>query len=335
MNNSETLLTGSGRERPADPLLSIMVPVFNEAESIDIFLSALCSALSKAGIGHYEILFINDGSSDATLPLLLERSHHIPELQIINLSRNFGKEAALTAGFDYAQGDMVLPIDVDLQDPPELIGRFIELWRQGYDMVYGIRGQRTSDTFLKHFTAHWFYRLFNHSTQIGIPENVGDFRLLDKRVVEILRQLPERNRFMKGLFAWVGFNSIGVPYTRTSRSAGETKWNYWKLWNFALDGIISFSSLPLRLWTYLGAVLAMLSFFYMLAIITRVILLGVDVPGYASLMSVILFLGGIQLLSLGIIGEYLARLFVEAKGRPIYIVEGVYGQNFRNNEKLS
>jgi glycosyltransferase involved in cell wall biosynthesis len=217
-------------------------------------------------------------------------------------------------------------MDVDLQDPPELIPRFLERWREGYDVVYGVRASRASDTTSKRMTAGWFYRLFNRLSQTRIPENAGDFRLIDRRAADVLRGLPERNRFMKGLFAWVGFRSVGVPYERAPRAAGTTKWNYWRLWNFAIDGLVSFSTVPLRVWTYVGALVALCSFLYALIIVARVILFGIDVPGYASLMTVVLFIGGVQLLSLGVIGEYLGRLFVEVKGRPVYVVDGVYEQ---------
>jgi hypothetical protein len=215
-------------------------------------------------------------------------------------------------------------MDIDLQDPPELIGSFIARWREGYDIVYGIRAARHSDTPAKRVSAGWFYRVFNSMSPVRIPPNVGDFRLVDRRAVEVLRQLPERNRFMKGLFAWVGFNSVGVPYERPERVAGTSKFNFWRLWNFAIDGVVSFSTAPLRAWFYVGLVIAVVAVLYALFIVTRVLIFGVDTPGYASLLIAVLLMGAIQLLSLGIIGEYLGRLFVEVKARPIYVVEGVY-----------
>jgi glycosyltransferase involved in cell wall biosynthesis len=311
--------------RPATPLVSLLVPVFNEEESIDLFIEATSRVMERAGLP-CEFVFVNDGSSDGTLPRLIERSRGDPRVRVVSLSRNFGKEAALTAGLDHARGDVVVPMDVDLQDPPELIPRFLERWREGYDVVYGVRASRASDTTSKRMTAGWFYRLFNRLSQTRIPENAGDFRLIDRRAADVLRGLPERNRFMKGLFAWVGFRSVGVPYERAPRAAGTTKWNYWRLWNFAIDGLVSFSTVPLRVWTYVGALVALCSFLYALIIVARVILFGIDVPGYASLMTVVLFIGGVQLLSLGVIGEYLGRLFVEVKGRPVYVVDGVYEQ---------
>ena len=272
----------------------------------------------------FELVFINDGSRDNTFARLFDRGRGDRRIRIVNLSRNFGKEAALTAGIDHAKGDILIPMDIDLQDPPELIQPFIARWREGYDIVYGVRTARLTDTRAKRMSAGWFYRVFNSLSPVRIPPNVGDFRLVDRRAVEVLRQLPERNRFMKGLFAWVGFNSIGVPYERPQRAAGTTKFNFWRLWNFALDGVVSFSTAPLRAWFYVGVVIAAIAVLYALFIVTRVLILGIDTPGYASLLIAVLLMGAIQLLSLGIIGEYLGRLFLEVKGRPIYVVEGVY-----------
>jgi len=245
-------------------------------------------------------------------------------IKVVNLSRNFGKEAALTAGIDHARGDILIPMDIDLQDPPELIGPFIDRWRQGYDIVYGVRSAREADTAAKRLSASWFYWAFNSMSPVRIPANAGDFRLVDRRATEVLRRLPERSRFMKGLFAWVGFNAIGVPYERPQRAAGSSKFNLWRLWNFALDGVVSFSTVPLRASFYGGLVIAAVAVLYALFIIGRVLIFGIDTPGYASLLIAVLSMGAIQLVSIGIIGEYLGRLFLEVKGRPIYIVEGVY-----------
>jgi glycosyltransferase involved in cell wall biosynthesis len=310
-------------DRGSSPLVSLLVPVYNEESSVEPFILATSQVLKSLNLP-FELLFINDGSRDQTLARLLALSTTNPAIRVVNFSRNFSKEAALTAGIDYTRGDVVIPIDVDLQDPPELIGRFVELWREGYDVVYGLRSNRDSDAPSKRWTSTLFYKFFNYLSPVKIPENVGDFRLIDRRVVNVLRILPERNRFMKGLFAWVGFRSIGVPYERPSRKTGVSKWSYWRLWNFALDGLIGFSTLPLRIWIYVGMFAATSSFIYALFIIFWVLTKGIDVPGYASLMTVVLFMGGIQLLSLGIIGEYLGRLFVEVKRRPIYLVDGVY-----------
>jgi glycosyltransferase involved in cell wall biosynthesis len=309
--------------RPTDPLLSLVVPVFNEEDSIDLFLDTVPPIMERDGF-RFEIVFVNDGSRDNTLARLLDRSAVDRRLRIVNLSRNFGKEAALTAGIDHARGDVIVPMDIDLQDPPELIEPFMARWREGYDVVYGVRTQRAWDTAAKRLSANWFYRVFNSLSPVRIPENVGDFRLVDRRAVDVLRLLPERNRFMKGLFAWVGFNAIGVPYERPQRAAGSSKFNLWRLWNFALDGVVSFSTAPLRAWFYVGVVIAAVAVLYALFIVTRVLLFGIDTPGYASLLIAVLLMGAIQLLSLGIIGEYLGRLFLEVKGRPIYVIEGVY-----------
>ena len=319
----ERQLATQRQRRPADPLLSLVIPVFNEEESIDLFLDTVIPVLENASL-RFELVFINDGSRDDTFARLFDRGRRDRRIRIVNLSRNFGKEAALTAGIDHAKGDILIPMDIDLQDPPDLIQPFIARWREGYDIVYGVRTARLTDTRAKRMSADWFYRVFNSMSPVRIPPNVGDFRLVDRRAVEVLRQLPERNRFMKGLFAWVGFNSIGVPYERPQRAAGMTKFNFWRLWNFALDGVVSFSTAPLRAWFYVGVVIAAIAVLYALFIVTRVLIFGIDTPGYASLLIAVLLMGAIQLLSLGIIGEYLGRLFLEVKGRPIYVVEGVY-----------
>ncbi|SKA39214.1 Glycosyltransferase involved in cell wall bisynthesis [Enhydrobacter aerosaccus] len=323
MGALERQLAAQKARRPADPLLSLVVPVFNEEESIDIFLEQVVPLLERDRL-RFEIVFVNDGSRDETLARLFNSSTRDHRIRIVNLSRNFGKEAALTAGIDHARGDVLIPMDIDLQDPPELIEPFIARWREGYDIVYGVRSARTWDTAAKRLSASWFYRVFNSMSPVRIPENVGDFRLVDRRAIEVLRQLPERNRFMKGLFAWVGFNAVGVPYERPQRAAGSSKFNLWRLWNFALDGVVSFSTVPLRAWFYVGVVIATVAVLYALFIVTRVLIFGIDTPGYASLLIAVLLMGAIQLLSLGIIGEYLGRLFLEVKGRPIYVVEGVY-----------
>jgi len=297
-----------------------VVPVFNEEESVALYVQTTRGVLEAAGLD-FEIVFINDGSSDGTLQRLMELSEADNRVRVINLSRNFGKELALTAGIDHAVGDVLVPMDVDLQDPPELIPKFIDKWHEGYDVVYGVRSCRKNDGLAKRTTAALFYRIFNSLSPLQVPDNAGDFRLIDRRVADVIRQMPERNRFMKGLFAWVGFNSIGVPYERPQRSAGSTKWSSWRLWNFALDGLFSFSTLPLRVWTYVGAIVAFLSFSYGSFIVILALTQGIDIPGYASLLTVVLFLGGLQLLSIGVLGEYLGRLFIEVKGRPLYVVE--------------
>lgn len=304
--------------------LSLVVPVYNETASIDPFMSALSEVLGKLDC-QYEIVFVDDGSTDTTWQCLSELQEKNDSVRALRLSRNFGKERALTAGLDACHGDAVIPMDVDLQDPPELIPQFIEKWLDGYDVVYGVRTNRAGDSYVKRVTAGWFYRMINATTEISIPANAGDYRLMDRAVVEALKLFPERNRFMKGLFAWVGFRQVGVPYERPARHSGASKWNYWRLWNFAIDGFTGFTTVPLRLWSYFGLFIAGCSFLYALFLVLRTLIFGVDVPGYASLMVVILFLGGIQLITVGILGEYVGRLFREVKQRPVYLVKESIG----------
>lgn len=310
----------------APPLISIVAPCFNESETVDLFVSAIDKILNDADF-NAEIIFIDDGSRDDTRARLSRLAASRENVRAIALSRNFGKEAALTAGVDHARGNAVIVMDVDLQDPPDLILDFVRKWRDGFDVVYAAREDRQSDTAAKRATANWFYRLFNKVSAIKIPENAGDYRLMDRRVVDHIKALPERSRFMKGLFAWVGFNAVAVPYVRPERAAGETKFNFWKLWNFAIDGFTSFSTAPLRVWTYFGVVVAIVSILYALIIIMQTLIFGVAVPGYASLLVFILFFGSIQMISVGILGEYIARLFAEVKQRPIYIVDEVMGDS--------
>jgi glycosyltransferase involved in cell wall biosynthesis len=309
---------------PNNVELSVVVPMFNEERNIEQFFEVLLGVMDLLGIT-YEIICINDGSIDQTLEKLLSYHNSNNRIKIINLSRNFGKEAALTAGLRYASGRAVVPIDADLQDPPELIKTFIEEWRKGVDVVYAVRTKRRGDSLAKRCTANMFYGVINFFSKTPIPKNTGDFRLLDRRVVEVINRLPERTRFMKGLFAWVGFKQVAVHYDREPRYAGKTKWNYWKLWNYALDGITLFSTSALKFWSYVGMVISLLAFLYGGYLVSRTLIYGKDVPGYASIMVSILFLGGLQLVSLGIIGEYLGRVYSEVKKRPLYIVSEVYG----------
>lgn len=308
--------------------LSVVIPFYNEELNIDYLFERLSSVLDPLNI-NYEIICINDGSRDNTLKCLLDHHCRNSTIKVVNFSRNFGKEIALTAGIDYAQGKAVIPIDADLQEPPELIAKMIEKWREGYDIVYAKRELRLDDSWLKRLTAKGFYYTVAKLSAVDIPANVGDFRLLDRQVVEVLKQMPERNRFMKGIFAWVGFKQCSISYDRQPRHQGQTKWNYWQLWNFALDGITSFSVIPLKVWTYIGFTLSFLAFFYATYLIILTMIVGITVPGYISLMVVILFLGGIQLIGLGVIGEYLGRVYEEVKQRPLYLVEQAYG--FSNN----
>jgi glycosyltransferase involved in cell wall biosynthesis len=304
-------------------LLSIVVAMFNEEASIDAFFTQVDAVAARLPLA-IEYVCVNDGSRDGTLTKLLAHQARDKRIRIVDLARNFGKEAAMTAGIAHARGDAVVVIDADLQDPPELIEQFVAKWREGYEVVYGIRASRASDTFAKRISAEAFYKLFNRITSVPIPPDAGDFRLLDRKVVDALLTFPERNRFMKGLFAWVGFKQIGVPFVRQPRAHGKTAWNSWKLINFAIDGVTGFSTIPLRVWSYVGAFVSLIGFAYALFLVIRTVLYGVDVPGYASIMVTVLFLGGVQLLCLGMLGEYMGRLYMEAKGRPIYIVSRVY-----------
>jgi polyisoprenyl-phosphate glycosyltransferase len=314
--------------------ISVVIPLYNEAENIDYLFERLISVLDQLNTS-YEIICINDGSRDDTLKYLIDFNQQNPLIKVINLSRNFGKEIALSAGIDYTIGAAIIPIDADLQDPPELIVELVNKWREGYDVVYATRRSRQGETWLKRTTANAFYRTIGRMSRVPIPPNTGDFRLLDRRVVEAIKKLPERTRFMKGLFAWVGYKQTSVIFDREPRFQGTTTWNYWKLWNFALDGIISFSFLPLKIWSYLGVTISCFSLLYALMLIIRTLIFGIDVPGYASLMVAILFLGGIQLITLGIIGEYLGRVYEEVKGRPLYFVREEYGFNSNLNNLKS
>lgn len=303
--------------------ISIIVPMHNESETIDHFFSVLIPVLEKTNKS-FEIICINDGSTDNTLSQLLHKKQQFPCIKVIDFSRNFGKEAALTAGIDMAQGDGVIPIDADLQDPPELILELVKQWDAGYEVVLAQRADRSSDSIAKRISAALFYKFQKKLSNIPIVENVGDFRLLDKKVVEVLKKLPERQRYMKGLFSWAGFKKIIIPYSRSVRHSGNTKWNYWKLWNFALDGITSFSTFPIRVWTYVGLLVSSFAFLYAILIMVKTWIYGIDMPGYASIMVTILFLSGLQFISLGILGEYMGRIYTETKQRPIYIVREFY-----------
>jgi len=312
------------------PLLSVIVPVKDEEEAIAPFVARMSRVLDALADPEgrpiaWEILFIDDGSSDRTMAAVLVAHEADPRVMALSLSRNFGKEAALSAGIDNARGQLVIPIDVDMQDPPEVIGEMIAKWREGYDVVYGVRRSRMTDSLPKRLTADLYYRAHNWLSKDKIPEHAGDFRLLDRRVVEVIKRMPERNRFMKGLFAWSGFRQTAVEYDRAERAVGTTKFNYWKLWQLAIDGITSASTAPLRVWSYVGALIAVIAFVYAVFIGVRTLIYGADVAGYPSLMVATLFLGGVQLLSLGILGEYVGRILVETKKRPIYIVRDRIG----------
>jgi glycosyltransferase involved in cell wall biosynthesis len=303
--------------------ISLIVPFYNEEQGIDAFFSRLSEVLHEVQ-HHYqvEVICINDGSKDGTLAKLLQ--YQSANIRIVDFSRNFGKEAAITAGFDFVQGDAAIVMDADLQHPPELLIKMLEQWQQGFDVVLAKRCDRSSDRFLQKMAARAFYEVTRYISAVNIPDKVGDFRLLDRAVVEALKSLRESCRFMKGIFAWVGFKVTEVEYQHTPRLHGKTKFNTWKLWNFALDGITSFSTVPLRIWTYIGGGISLLSGLYAIYLIIRTLAFGVDSPGYASLMVAILFLSGIQLIGIGVLGEYVGRIFIESKRRPLYIIKKVY-----------
>lgn len=312
-------------------LISVVVPAFNEEEVLPAFHERLSAVLDQLTC-QAEVVFVNDGSTDATLKVLNQLREDDTRIAIVDLSRNFGKEIAMTAGLDHARGDAVVVIDADLQDPPELIPELVDRWRAGYDVVYAQRAVREGETFIKKATAHAFYRFMEGVSRVPIPKDTGDFRLMSRRAVDALMRLRERNRFMKGLFAWIGFPQTALIYNRDPRFAGTTKWNYWKLWNFAIEGITSFTEAPLKIATYLGLFTALGAFVMGLWVIFNTLVYGNPVAGYPSLMVVILFLGGVQLISIGIIGEYLGRTFNEVKQRPLYLINA-YHQSTASGEQ--
>jgi len=310
--------------RPSMPLLSLLVPFYNEQDMIAKFFSHVIPALERIPNICFEILCVNDGSRDRTLDGLVAVAQDDARVRVVDLTRNFGKEAALTAAIFEARGDLVVPFDADLQDPPDVIGKLVDKWREGYEVVLARRASRASDSLLKKWTALVFYRVHNDLADVPIPENVGDFRLFTRSVADALKALPESCRFMKGLFAWVGFRTAVVEYDRAPRAAGESKFSAWKLWNLALEGITSFSTLPLRVWTYLGLSVAFFALTRAVWLVLRTLIYGVDVPGYASLATAVLLLGGIQLIGIGVLGEYIGRIYLESKGRPLYLVRRRY-----------
>lgn len=301
--------------------ISILIPAYNE----DLVLQALYDRLDKLAdsLTHYdlEFLFVNDGSRDGTLAIIKKFAKNDERVSYVNLSRNFGKETAMIAGIDHVSSDALVIIDADLQDPPELIPDMINLWEQGYDDVFARRTGRLGESWLKRITSKLFYRVLQQSTNIPLQRDTGDFRLLDKRCVEALKQLRESERYTKGLFSWIGFNKKEITYVRDARAGGTTKWNYFKLINLAIKGIVSFTTAPLRFSTFLGMLVSFGAFVYIVYLLAKTWIFGADVAGYPSMMAVILFLGGVQLLSLGIIGEYIAHIFNETKNRPLYLVE--------------
>ena len=304
--------------------LTIVIAAYNEQSALPVMHARLARVLDGLDLDG-RVLYVDDGSRDFTWDVLRDIAAGDPRVSLLRLARNFGKELALTAGLDQVHTDAAMVLDADGQDPPELIPAFVAKWREGYDVVYGTRTRRDGETWLKKFTAAGFYRVMRWLSQTDIPRDTGDFRLMSRRVLDALRQLRERQRFMKGLFTWVGFRQVTLPYDREARLAGDTKFNYWRLWNLALEGITSFSTVPLRLATYVGVLTALVAFGWGLWIIARTVVWGDPVQGWPSLMTVVLFLGGLQLVALGIVGEYLGRMYVESKQRPLYLVSETVG----------
>lgn len=312
----------SPRASDALPSISVVAPAYNEQEVIGEFYRRVVAVLESIG-APYEIVLVNDGSRDDTLMLMHGLQAIDSHVSVVDLSRNFGKEIALTAGLDHTKGEVVVVLDSDLQDPPELIPAMLDVWRQGYDVVYGVRSQRDGETWFKKVTAKYFYQVIRAVSRVDIPKDTGDFRLMTHRAVLALARLREEHRFMKGLFAWIGFPSKPIFYRRDPRVAGQTKWNYWNLWNFAIEGITSFTVAPLKIATYFGVGVAFLALIYSVFVIWKALVYGDTVKGYPSLMAVMLFLGGVQLISVGVLGEYIGRIFNEVKRRPLYLVNRV------------
>ncbi|NLK64113.1 MAG: glycosyltransferase family 2 protein [Tissierellia bacterium] len=308
--------------------VSLLIPAYNEEETIPLLYNELNKVIDKISGYEFEIIFVNDGSSDNTLNILRNLQQRDSRVNYISFSRNFGKETAMAAGFDYVTGDATVILDADLQDPPELIKEMIFYWEEGYDDVYAKRKSREGETWLKKFTSAAFYKLLQKMTKIPIQENTGDFRLLDRRAIESLKKLREKQRYTKGMFSWIGFNKKEILFDRKPRAAGKTKWNYLKLLNLALEGVTSFTTLPLRISTILGILVSIFSLVYMFIVLIKSLIWKDPVQGYPSMMVTILFLGGVQLVCLGIIGEYVGRIFNETKYRPLYIIDE------HNNEKI-
>lgn len=306
--------------------ISILIPAYNEEDVLHMLYDQLTDVINKIEKYSFEILFVNDGSTDKTPYILRELRQKDPRVCYINLSRNFGKEIAMAAGFDYVKGDAVIIIDADLQDPPELIPEMIKYWEEGYEDVYAKRRSREGESWLKKSTSHMFYRVLKKTTNVPIQEDTGDFRLLSRRSIEALKLIRENQRYTKGMFSWIGYRKKEILFDRKQRAAGETKWNYIKLFNLAVEGITSFTIFPLKLSSYLGIAISFFSFIYMMKVIVKTLIWNDPVPGYPSLMVMILFLGGIQLICLGIIGEYVGRIFNETKNRPLYIVDDYNGE---------
>lgn len=310
--------------RPRRGRLSVVIPFYNEGPNIDALFARLTPVLDGLGMD-WEVVCVNDGSRDDTIDRLLDVHDRDPRVKVVDLSRNFGKELALSAGLSHTTGDAVVPMDADLQHPPELLPAFIAKWREGFDVVVAVRHARVGQSLKHRLFAKLFYWVFDHLSEIKLPREVGDFRLMDRRVVEVINRMPERTRFMKGIFAWVGFRQAAIPYEQGERAGGDTKWGFVKLLRLSFDGLTAFSTFPLRVWSLVGMAVSGVAFIYILIRLIRTLLYGIDVPGYESLLVAVLFLGGLQLITLGIIGDYLGRVFAEVKGRPLFIVRSAHG----------
>ena len=313
----------AGKPKPAR-LLSVVVPFYDEGAGVEPLFGRLLPVLERLPLA-WEVICVNDGSRDDTLQRLLAWRERDPRIRVIDFSRNFGKEPALSAGLAHARGDAVLPLDGDLQHPPEVIPELVAKWREGYEVVYAVRATRDYQNALARLLSRLFYWIFERLSEVPLPEGAGDFRLLDRRVVDVINRMPERTRFMKGIFAWVGFRQTGVRFTPEPRREGETKWAFLQLLRFAFDGLTAFSNFPLKVWGLIGASISLVAFVYIVVRLLRTAIYGIDVPGYESIIVTILFLGGMQLLTLGIIGDYLGRVFNEVKGRPLYVVRASFG----------
>lgn len=321
-------------EQEKKKLITILAPAYNEQEVLNLLYERLVKLMDENTNYDFEVLLVNDGSKDRTFEIMKDLREKDKRICYLNLSRNYGKETAMIAGLDYCKGDAVVIIDADLQDPPELIPEMIKYWEEGYDDVYARRRTRDGETWLKKFTSKMYYRILQSFTSIQLQIDTGDFRLLDRRCVEALKSMRENQRYTKGLFSFIGYNKKEILYDRDARAAGKTKYNYGRMINLSIDGITSFTTSPLRWAAIFGMVISFVAFVYMIYIIIKTIATGVDVPGYASLMVVILFLGGIQLVFLGVIGEYLGRTFNESKHRPLYFIER-YNEEKETNEHLN
>jgi glycosyltransferase involved in cell wall biosynthesis len=308
-----------------DPVLSIVAPAYNEERNLVEFLAAIVPVLESIG-EPFEIVFVNDGSRDGTLGMLAAAASQDPRIKVVGLARNFGKDIALSAGLAHARGQAIIPIDCDLQHPVELIPRFVAKWREGFDMVLGVRSKRDEEGVLRRSASRLYYRIMRMMTSVEIPPNAGDFRLLDRKILDVINQMPERHRFMKGIFAWPGFKVASIEFQANVRAnATRSSWSFFKLWRFALDGLFSFSTAPLKIWTYVGVGSALGAFVYLAITLVQKLVFGIDVPGYASILILLLFFNGLHMMSNGIQGEYIARIFEEVKGRPLYVVGQTFG----------